>query len=454
MTRRERPKSELDLGLDLELPDPEPGHDGALEGGVTDPSQAAFLGTEEWPNTAPDTRALSPSPTPRPTERRDSDVLRDLAAEARPRRDSGVDAETELDLRLPDMTIPPTGLVRPPATALRSHDEPALELARPVGRVRVAGGMRELEPEASADAPPELAREVRRAARPLPQDRRMSGGIKMLIALIVLAGLALGAMLLGLSPARVVAEVRARVPGLAGGGAPGAAAPGGEGGATPGAGVAPDRPAAATVVVPAGTFARGCVSDDPDCGADERPPELVTMPALAVDGAEVSAADYATCVAAGVCTPAGERDPLCAGTRPESARLPINCVDAAQAATFCRAQGKRLPTAVEWEFAARGGQALIFPWGGAPPSCARANRGGCGGKPLPVGGRPDGASGQGARDMAGNVWEWTADGPQERREIRGGSYLDGARTLRASNRGWADARTQIPELGFRCVGAP
>lgn len=415
---RGRRGSELDLGIELELPEAN-----------TDPSNDGLRSsTGDLPATDPD------APGPSPEEQA-------LLA----RHQSGVDAETELDLRLPDMTIPPTGAVRPPPSTLagarsRGPEEPAsLELARPVGRHRVVVGVRELEAPPSAEPSLELAREPRRPQRP-PSAPRVGLGIKVLVVVLAVAAAMLGATLLGWSPRRIVEAVR----------------PLGERALPLGEKVARQIPAAlggddSMITVPAGTFARGCIAGDDACAVDERPPELLSMPALAVDRTEVTAAEYAACVAAGTCTPAGDRDPLCATARPEHARHPANCVDSTQAATFCRARGKRLPTASEWEFAARGGQTLVYPWGDDQPNCTRSNLGGCGGRPLPVGDRATGANAHGALDMAGNVWEWTADGTPERREIRGGSYLDGPRTLRTSNRGWADARTQIPELGFRCV---
>lgn len=409
MTRRDRPTSELELGLDLELPEPRPDPLRARPAQDDRSEDALSLDDDVVPATDPDVPHLTSAELGR------AGPSSSLGAGAE------TEAETELDLRLPDLTLPPTGLKRPPATALRAPDEPALELARPVGRGKVASGMRVLE--APADVPAvELARGARRPPRPSPTARGSKAIPWIVVLLLLVAGGGLVAMLAGLSPQRAAQLVRAQ--GLGGGGA--------------------------MVTVPGGTFARGCVGDDPACGADEKPPELLTAPELRVGVTEVTVADYAACVAEGACTAAGTRDPLCSGSG-TATDLPINCVDAAQAAAFCAARGQRLPTAAEWEQAARGGQALVYPWGGEPPSCARANLGGCGGKPLPVGGRPSGASGQGVLDLAGNVWEWTADGAPARREIRGGSYLDGARTVRASNRGWADARTQIPELGFRCV---
>jgi hypothetical protein len=435
----------LDLGLELELPEPE-------QDAETDPRGSA----------ASEARAL---------------LRHDTAPSGA--ADPGDGAETELDLRLPDMTLMPMRSSRPPPTALGVAEEAPLELARPVGAARGAKG-----PERSRDASPERSREGPERSRDASPERasgerasgernrgRISGAVReveldagegpspelrgrarrpaaasggartfgvVVLVLLVLAGLALAALLLGLVPSNLVARARARLPASL---PLPSALPAVLGGAPEG-----------MVQVPAAELALGCVAEDPACSPDERPPELRSMPALWVDRTEVSHADYQRCVAAGRCAALTARDPLCSVAAAEArARWPVSCVDAEQAETYCRAQDKRLPTAAEWEFAARSGQSLIYPWGATEPSCARANLGGCGGEPRPVGSLPDGASGLGVLDLAGNVWEWTADGVPNRREIRGGSFLDGARTLRASNRGWADARTQIPSIGFRCV---
>jgi formylglycine-generating enzyme required for sulfatase activity len=67
----------------------------------------------------------------------------------------------------------------------------------------------------------------------------------------------------------------------------------------------------------------------------------------------------------------------------------------------------RLPTEVEWEWAARGPGRADYPWGDQfdPARCITF---GATDEPLPVGGRPHGASTFGAEDMAGTVEEWTS----------------------------------------------
>ena len=141
-----------------------------------------------------------------------------------------------------------------------------------------------------------------------------------------------------------------------------------------------------------------------------------------------------------------------------------------QAADYCAFVGGRLPTEAEWEKACRGTNGDTFPWGNAAADCTKANTEGCVGSAVEVGLLPAGASPYGALDMAGNVWEWTADwyaadayatqpavdptGPATGtiKVYRGGSSGNLADLARCSNR----ASTYSPDyggtgLGFRCA---
>ena len=90
--------------------------------------------------------------------------------------------------------------------------------------------------------------------------------------------------------------------------------------------------------------------------------------------------------------------------------------------------GLDLPTEGQWEYAARGTDGRVFPWGNQQPSCARAVLGdnvalGCGRNTTwPVGSKPAGASAFGLLDMAGNVWEWTDSIYSDSRVVHGGGW--------------------------------
>jgi formylglycine-generating enzyme required for sulfatase activity len=211
------------------------------------------------------------------------------------------------------------------------------------------------------------------------------------------------------------------------------------------------------VLVEAGTYRIGRDDGDPY----SRPQYTVHLPAFFIDRTEVTNAEYKRFVDATNHKPPeswrGRTYP------PGEELLPVTGVSWQDAVDYAKWAGKRLPTEVEWEAAARGRDGRIYPWGNDWIPDA-ANIGGKG--IVQVGRFPKGASPAGALDMIGNVWEWTADqfklypGSSAQmpelepgatyRIIRGGAY-DGNKMHDATYRGFIDSSKGYPKVGFRCV---
>ena len=220
--------------------------------------------------------------------------------------------------------------------------------------------------------------------------------------------------------------------------------------------------------------------------ASAGPPHTVDLDAFFIDRVEVTNRAFAVFQAA-----TGQAPPV---WRFDGADRPVVGVSWYDAVAFCTGAGKRLPTEAEWEKAARGDGGRSYPWGNewdaarlrTADSLAgasldtfaawtewRARRGddfAPASGPVRVGAYPAGASPYGALDMAGNVWEWTADwygvatytakprrnpkGPPTgtHRVLRGGAW-DVPRVIAVT---WMRENFMAPEegrivTGFRCA---
>ncbi|MBK5290283.1 MAG: SUMF1/EgtB/PvdO family nonheme iron enzyme [Acidobacteriia bacterium] len=111
-----------------------------------------------------------------------------------------------------------------------------------------------------------------------------------------------------------------------------------------------------------------------------------------------------------------------------------------------------LPSEEQWEFAARGAESRVYPWGPEEPDEYRANFNMMVGEPTPVGMFPDGYTPEGVADMVGNVWEWTrSDYDKESKGVRGASFDDVSSVLGAAVRGRVEPGDGYSVIGFRCV---
>lgn len=230
------------------------------------------------------------------------------------------------------------------------------------------------------------------------------------------------------------------------------------------AGVAPaaERCPSGMAWLPGGDFWVGSEPSERR-SADESPRFLTKLAPYCLDVTEVTVAAYASCVAAGACAPAGTAAPerrLCNAGKPARAEHPINCVRFDDAARFCENRQARLPTEIEWEYAARGGAAALqYPWGeGSPDGKACWKHVGT----CKVATFPPGAFG--LFDIVGNVWEWTETwyGPYPfppasayARVYRGGSFSRRfEKWMQPRLRNRASPRDMGSHLGFRCATTP
>ena len=127
----------------------------------------------------------------------------------------------------------------------------------------------------------------------------------------------------------------------------------------------------------------------------------------------------------------------------------------------------RLPSEAEWEYAARGTERHIYPWGDAEPDAERANYNRVCNGTTAVGCFTPGKTKTGLHDLAGNAWEWTAsvyapyveghahmwqppaDPAKKRFTLRGGGWRAQPIYVRASDRNNLSPDFHSYDAGFR-----
>lgn len=207
---------------------------------------------------------------------------------------------------------------------------------------------------------------------------------------------------------------------------------------------------------------------------------VATAPAFAIDREPVTQGAYAEYVAAGRASPptmddaTWRRQGFRQDFATEVARFawstdqppagrdlhPVVLVTWAEADGYCRWRGalrgrsRRLPTAAEYEKAARGDAGRVYPWGDAFDadrlnSAVRGPR-----DTTPVGSYPGGASPYGVHDLAGNVFEWTATPARDgKRLVKGSAWDDFAGVGRGTSGHGRSPTIRHVIVGFRCAGA-
>jgi formylglycine-generating enzyme required for sulfatase activity len=211
------------------------------------------------------------------------------------------------------------------------------------------------------------------------------------------------------------------------------------------------------VWVPGATFEMG--SDDGN--HDEQPVHRVKISSLWVGRTEVTVAQWRAVMGPGIGADNDQGDDH-----------PIVDVSWRDCQGFLKRTGLMLPSEAQWEYAARGPEGRVYPWGNwwMPDRCRSAERRRRHDRTSTVGTFPEGASWGGALDMAGNVWEWCRDWydkdfyaslkPSVRdpectrslsdgRVLRGGSWFDHAESCRSACRNWSVPDLQDFDVGFR-----
>ena len=253
------------------------------------------------------------------------------------------------------------------------------------------------------------------------------------------------------------------------------------------------------VYVPGGTFFMGSADGDDD----ELPVHEMTVQEFWIDETEVTNEQFTTFVADTNHVTTAEREGsgwvltendweeiIDADWRhpqgPDSdigglEQHPVVLISWDDAHAYCQWLGARLPTEVEWEYAARGPESLIFPWGNdfqgenanfcdanCPDEYDRdSNQNDKHPFTAPVYSYPNGESWVFTYEMGGNVWEWVNDWYDENyltndssnletntyKVLRGGSWADEKNTLRAANRLFLSPTARSNVLGFRCAAS-
>lgn len=216
-----------------------------------------------------------------------------------------------------------------------------------------------------------------------------------------------------------------------------------------------------TVPLPGGTFRMGSPDTEASREPIEGPVREVTLKPFSISRGEVTAAEWAACIADGGCnrhTPPGG----------DSAQLPVTMVSWRDAEAYASWLSKktgqtwRLPTEAEWEYAARGSTSTAYWWGErydaalAPRDRLRTS--------ADLAQNPFGLTG-----MLGNAREWVQDcyvngysdapvdgravtsGDCSRRVVRGGSFRNSAAEMRSASRARISLTTRDRQIGFRVV---
>ncbi len=232
------------------------------------------------------------------------------------------------------------------------------------------------------------------------------------------------------------------------------------------------------ILLPGGTFTMG-----DENGEIDETPHKVTVSPFFIDKFEVTQEEYERVMGSNPSKVKGRKNPVEQVRWSDAVRY---CNERSQLEGLepaydlktwtCRfeANGYRLPTEAEWEYAARAGTTTTYSFGSSEANLRQHGwfKANTGGKPRPVGQlRPNS---WGLFDMHGNVWEWCNDfykvdyyaespqndpkGPEsgDKKVLRGGCWNSTPDACRSAYRynespAYTDACFGYDIYGFRCV---
>ncbi len=222
-----------------------------------------------------------------------------------------------------------------------------------------------------------------------------------------------------------------------------------------------EKDGAIVVRIPAGELQMG--SGEAEGEAVERPRHTVRVPSFLMDKTEVTWGQYRR-----FATQTG-RSVLKVPVWGMPEAFPASYVTWEDGRAFCAWVGGRLPTEAEWERAARGDGARVYPWGNEWDNSRCNTRDGGPHGPTAAASYPECVSPYGVLDLAGSMSEWCQDwydpayyseSPQENprgpetggtRVSRGGYWMSASSGVRSATRQGIDPTWPNPTRGFRCV---